>query len=352
MILPTPVVDDRVGPKGTDIAAQFGDLLTLTYWDLWCLLAAHQKYQGDLELVTAALVQKRRADRFWSMSRRDLTEDLITLTEDLSGRLNGIGTVREVLSKLTERIQKKESRKAIENVLERRGNHGPSEPMLRSPRRLLEREALRGTWPLLPVDPTPIALRLSELLIPPKKLGHFPKDQTFDLAGELDTSLNRELKRPDLSCEPLAHWYAVFRAGLTLFHEKHCWDDSYGNMGEIGKKWVEALLRVTPSSIGAEPQIFLKDLLMFLCWENYGLSSSDQVVKYIFKHLSKPEQNLAVLILDDIQIRAEFGLQKYRADTAAQILKALNAGGRSTPVKANHLHLVQSEGPFDLNDRE
>ena len=37
--LPDPIVDDRVGPKGIDIAATFGDVLTLTYWDLWCLLA-------------------------------------------------------------------------------------------------------------------------------------------------------------------------------------------------------------------------------------------------------------------------------------------------------------------------
>lgn len=343
--LPNPTVDDRVGPKGPDIAASFRTILTLTYWDLWCLLAAQQKYQGDLGLSRQFLIDKRLENKFWSSFRKDEVEDLITLVEDLSERVKPFGTIQNILQKLTERIIKKESQKAIRNILEQDGSHQPSEPMLRSPRRLLEQEAFRGMWSQLPIDPTPIAERLLDLFVPPKKHGYFPKEMTFALSRKVEKRIQRELVVKDPVINKVAHQYAVYRAALTLFHEHHTWDDSYGNMGDLGMEWVKSILSVTPSSICLAPNIFLKDLLMFLCWENYGLSYSNRIAKALQTELSKDELNLVVQILNDVRVRANIGFQNYNADNADRILKHLNI---TTPAyqttKLNHLRLVSPDG--------
>ena len=98
----------------------------------------------------------------------------------------------------------------------------------------------------------------------------------------------------------LARRYAVLRAALTLFHELHTWDDSYGVMGELGTQWIKEVLQVTPTSIQ---------------------------------------------ILSDIKIRAVAGFQKYRADEASRILQGLNVSPPPTQIiKSNHLRLVVSEG--------
>ncbi len=343
--LPNPVVDDRMGPKGPDIAVSFGTILTFTYWDLWCLLAAQQKYQGDLNLLRQALVDKRLENKFWISFRKDAVEDLIALVEDLSIRVKPFGAIQNILQKLTDRIVKKESQKAIRNIIDQEGSHQPSEPMLRSPRRLLEQEAFRGMWSQLPIDPTPIAERLLDLFVPPKKHGHFPKGLTFALSRKVEKRIQRELDTKDPAINKTAHQYAVYRAALTLFHEHHTWDDSYGNMGDLGMEWVKSILSITPSSIGLLPNIFLKDLLMFLCWENYGLSYSDRIASALQTQLSKNEQNIAVQILSDIKQRADLGFQNYNADNAVRILKHLNV---ATPVnqiaKPSHLRLVNPEG--------
>ncbi len=345
IVLPTPVVDDRVGPKGPDVAAIFENVLTLTYWDLWCLLAAQQKYQGDLGMLRQFLIAKRLENKFWSSFRKDAVEDLITLTEDLADRVKPFGPIENILQKLTERILKKESQKALRNVLEQEGSHQPSEPMLRSPRRLLEQEAFRGTWSQLPIDPTPIAEKLLDLFVPPKKHGYFPKGMTFALSRKVEKRIQRELVVKGPAINKKAHQYAVFRAALSLFHEHHTWDDSYGNMGDLGIEWVKAILTMTPSSIGVAPDIFLKDLLMFFCWENYGLSYPDRIASALQAQLPKGELNIATQILTDIKLRAETGFQNYNADNAAKILKHLNvAVPKSQATTPTHLRLISPEG--------
>ncbi len=114
------------------------------------------------------------------------------------------------------------------------------------------------------------------------------------------------------------------RRALTLFHELHCWDDSYGEMGDLGQKWIQEILSIKPNMLEVDASIFLKDLLMFLCWEDYGLSKSTQVAEFIKNQLSLTEQALATKILRDIKHRAEAGFQKYRAMQAANVLMLLN----------------------------
>ena len=341
MTLPDPIVRDIRGPSGPDTAAMFGDQLTLTYWDLWCLLAAQLKFNGSLNALHDFLIHKRRTENFWSYHRRELVEDLITLTEDLIGRLGRVASVSEVLARLPERLVKKESQKAVRNFMEQEGSYPPSEPMLRSPRRLLTREAYRGMWLGLTVDPTQFADRLVPLFRPPAKHGYFPKGQTFALSRRVEKRIAHELAVGGEVANPSAHRYAVFRAALTLFHEQHTWDDSYGAMGDLGKVWIEEVLLVTPTLVGSDPRFFLKDLFMFLVWENYGLSMPDQIADYVRNKLSDEERVIVIEVLTVVRGWAEIGFLDYQAGEAARILAAIGA-----PVglakKMSHLRLIET----------
>lgn len=48
-----------------------------------------------------------------------------------------------------------------------------------------------------------------------------------------------------------AHVYAVQRAALTLFHEEHHWDDSYGVMDELGNQ--KSGMSMPPSLVSRAP---------------------------------------------------------------------------------------------------
>ncbi len=310
-------------PRGADEAAVFpGGILTLTYWDLWTLISCKHRFKSDLLLLRASLIDRRLNQKFYSMSRKELLEDLIALVDDLLERLKQVGTVDDVLAVLPERLLKKEIQKGIKNITDDWGNdYPPSEPMLRSPRRLLEKEAMRGMWSMLPVDPTPISILLRPLFIPTKKRGFFPKGATFSLSQRMERGISKELRKGG-TMNVHAYRYAVYRAALTLFHEEHHWDDSYGVMGDLGKRWVDEILSVTASDIFVEPRIFLKDLLMFLCWENYGLSDCGDIEAYI-RRLPDQEQGMVIEILFNIKTRASQGFQQFNAENAERIFKRI-----------------------------
>ena len=83
---------------------------------------------------------------------------------------------------------------------------------------------------------------------------------------------------------------------------------------------------------------------MFLVWEDFGLSDSDQVASYL-KDLSLKEQEIGVQILTDTALRAHAAFQKYRAEEAEQILQKLGVQKLSTISIATskpHLQLVPS----------
>ena len=338
-------------PQGADPAAVFPDgLLTLTYWDFWCLISAHKRFWSSLGELRKSLVDRRLNRSFHSMSRKDLIEDLITLVDDLAHRLSDVGTVDQVLATIPERLIKKETQKGIKNITDDWGNYyPPSESMLRSPRRLLEKEAMRGMWPRLPFDPTPIADTLRPLFLPKKKVGYFPKGTTFALSRRIEKAVEKELaKSESAEMNRRAYRYAVHRAALTLFHEEHHWDDSYGVMGELGKKWIEDLLSVTADDLCMSHGVFLKDLLMLLCWENYGLSDSDQITQYL-KQVSQEEHVIAIHVLRDVQSRAEQGFQQYNAENAERILKKIGQDTRRLTA-LNLVSPVDSGPPITSRD--
>jgi hypothetical protein len=91
------------------------------------------------------------------MSQGELLEDLLLLLDDLVARVESAhASVDEILQHLPESLLKKETKKGIGNIMSDLGYcYPPSKPMVRSPRRLLAREAMRGgMWGQLSVGPT------------------------------------------------------------------------------------------------------------------------------------------------------------------------------------------------------
>lgn len=334
MKLPSPEISVlKSYPKGNDLAAVYPDgILTLTYWDLWCLLTAKQKFGSELSLLRNALIDKRRNERFFSWSRKETTEDLISLLYDLQDRIREVASVDEILNGIPDRLLKKESQKALKNILKAECYYPPSEPMLRSPRRVLFTEAMRGMWSSLPIDPTSIANLLRPIFIPKKDPGYFAKGTTFALSRRVEKAVAKELSKADefIVINRRGYRYAVYRAVLTLFHEEHNWDDSYGMMGELGQSWVKEILAFTANDIGVDSKVFLKDLLMFFCWESYGLSESKQVIRSL-QNLERADLALAITILTDINERAEQGFQEYRVEIATKFLEEF----KSPPFASN-----------------
>jgi hypothetical protein len=158
MPLEAPIVDVlKEHPQGADTVAVFLSAnLELTYWDLWCLLSAKHCFNASLIDLRKSLVERRLQSRSCGMSQSELLGDLFDLLDDLLARVESAHTsVDEILQHLSESLLKKEIKKGIDNITSNLGYcYPPSEPMVRSPRRLLEREAMRGMWGQLSVDPT------------------------------------------------------------------------------------------------------------------------------------------------------------------------------------------------------
>ncbi len=313
-------------PQGADTVAVFLSAnIVLTYWDLWCLLSAKHRFESSLTELQASILDRRLHGRSWSMTRTELLEDLIALIHDLISRIETARTsVDEILQHLPEKLLKKELQKGITNITSDSGSYYlPSEPMLRSPRRLLEAEAMRGMWDHLPVNPNVSADRLKSFFLPPPKLGFVDKGRSFAFARKIDKAVESELKNStQLGSNSNASRYAVLRAALSLYHELHAWDDSYGVVSDRGVKWLNELLSIKPTDAEADSKVFLKDLLMFLCWENYGLSDLDAISSYV-NVLHSSDILIAIHVLKVIHFRATQGFQIQNAKIAERALKKI-----------------------------
>lgn len=240
-------------------------------------------------------------------------------------RLDDSGAVvGAVLDSLPERLLKKEFLKAVRNITGAWSQNPPSEAMLRSPRRLLEKEAYRGAWSDFAVDPSPYVVALRPLFMPPEKVGYFVGKSTSALWRRIQKAIDKEMECAQLKPNVKAHEYAILRAALTLYHEEHNWHDEYQLMSDMGIEWFKALLRISPTETEIKPKFFLKDFLMFICWENYGLSDRAASTQYLIEAFSAHDLGVAKGILNDISQRARVAYQGFQADEADRILEILN----------------------------
>jgi len=324
-------------PKGNDTAAIYPNGFQLSYWDLWFLITLKQKFNFDFRAIENHFVDKILSKNHWSIHHRDSFKDLHAHLKDLMDRIRKGPTPEEILATLPEKLLKKESQKALKNVYEGGGySHPLSEAMESSPRRLLKEDAMRGEWPRLPVDPTPIANDLFIYYQPPKH--YFTLQQTFSLNRRLEKTVNRALKSSSPLFHNEAYAYAVYRAAMTLFNEENNWDDSCGVMGDLFQDWLDKLLEMTPQTTNANPDVFLKDLLLFCCWEDHGCVE-EQKLKIYMSQLSNQENEIAKSILGMTHQRAKEAFEEYQADKIKKLGQIIWPGWNEKPK----LKQVESE---------
>lgn len=195
----------------------------------------------------------------------------------------------------------------------------------------------------MPVNPIQYESQLISLFTPKAKFGYVPKGATFKLARRFEKKVNQVLAKIDKNSEARAHRYSLHRCLLSLYQEENCWDDSFGNMSDLGQEWMKVVLSETPRSLPCGAVTFLKDLLMYCCWEDYSLVSIDWVVNYINSILDSRERELAVMILEDIVGRATAAFCKYNADTAINLLEKIGYNISGVDKKAPRLRIVDAE---------
>lgn len=342
MNLPEATANFVRGPKGEDIAVEFGDVISLSFWDLWCLIVVREKFEDCFEDARNLLAEKIASRSMLNFFEINDLRDLHHLLEDLESRVESIGTPSAILEKVPEKLIKKEMAKAKTIILEAGGsNHARSAQMLQAPYRLLKTEAYRGEWDRLPVNPDIYVNHFIEILTPYGKRGYIPADATFKLVGRLEKKIQSTLKKIETSSNSRNHRFAMFRCLVTLYHERSCWDDSYGNMGGFGQECIQEILKETPESQSCDPKIYLKDILMFYCWENHGLIPCEWIDDYVTNKISNEEKHLASLILNDIENRATAAFCPYNAKSAKRLRNKIQEKSKFISIKPSHLTLVK-----------
>ena len=155
---------------------------------------------------------------------------------------------------------------------------------------------------------------------PPKH--YFTLDQSFSLSRRLEKIVNKKLKLASPLFHKDAYSYAVYRAAMTLYEEENNWDDSCGVMGELFQTWLKKILDITPQSAEIDPKIFLKDLLLFCCWEEYGCVE-EQWLKTYFSELSKGENEIGKAILQDAYNKSVQAFEDYEANNIKRIAQVI-----------------------------
>ncbi len=320
----TPVIQVLKGaPKGNDIAAIYPDGFQLSYWDLWFMVVIQHRFQSDPQGLEAYFIDKILNERFRGLYRREQVEDFLAHLCNLRNRLQGKPSIDAFLTSIPEKLVKKETQKGIKNVYDGDGAglYPLSAAMLSSPRRQLHKDAMRGEWRNLPVDPGSIADKLYIVYQPP---GHyFEKKQMSGLWRRLEKAVQKQLASSTPLFHKGAHEYAVYRAAATLYHEEHNnWHDSYGIMNDLLQSWITKMLEFTRETIGAHPKAFLKDLLLFLCWSEYACVEETRFKEY-FEKLSTDENEIAKAILREAHLKAKHAFQDYKVERIARVAKTV-----------------------------
>lgn len=134
--------------------------------------------------------------------------------------------------------------------------------MQRTPRRVLEKRALLGSWAAFAVSPAPYHAELKSTV----------KDGYYDYRGAAIVVLSLEIAAARLlshSVDDLQH-LAVHRAMLSVAIEAMAQvDDSLAELGEHFREHEQAYLALLRDHL--EIPGLLRDLLELAVWEDYGL---------------------------------------------------------------------------------
>lgn len=296
----------RPVPIGTDTACRVhtcgkGANLPISYWDLWFAIVTVERYEGDL----GRLAEYFREERSRSLDREAVTGKLSHL-RDLQHRLQEAGvSLSTVLDAAGPGLVKQESRRAPGRVLKHNERQNErSAPMRCPPLKRLYPAVLRQHWPRFPVSPEPYAERLAKRF---KWNGLYGENASHGLARKLDSETARAEKL--LAKRAVAEALAMLRGLMTVAVELIAIaDDSYGAIGDSFQEAFGLYLRLPWDASGIECEVFLRDLLDFLIWEDYGLTDrqrdgffaalSSERADYCLDHLRRRQTELMAIDLD------------------------------------------------------
>lgn len=260
----------RPVPVGTDTACMVkpcGEAaeFPVSYWDLWFAIVTGNEYDGDLD----RLAEHFREDRSRSLGRETATRKLSHL-RDLQVRLRNAGlSMTAVLAAAGPDLVKQEERRAAGRVLKHNERQYERSVAMRCPpRERLYPAVLRKHWPQFPVSPEPYAERLAKRFNWDRFHG---ENASHGLARKLDSEAARAEKL--LAKDSVAEALAMLRSLMTVAVELIAIaDDSYGAIGDSFQEAFKLYLRLPWRASGIGGEVFLRDLIDFLTWEDYGLT--------------------------------------------------------------------------------
>ncbi|NLF19755.1 MAG: hypothetical protein GX595_21195 [Lentisphaerae bacterium] len=247
------------------IAIPAGGTLDLSYWDVWYVLLATDRFEGDLNRLALELRELRQGSFASDAAKRKLSH-----LRDLQQRLAraGIG-VSDILAALPPDLARVERRRAYGRIAKHnQRSYELSEAMRTLPLERFCEIARRGLWAPFPVSPQPYYDHLRAEFNWRRCHG---EDASWALARKLDAAVAaaKELEDKGTFAEALA----ALRATLTVTIELvEMADDSFGCIGQSFKEAFNRYLAFPRQNAGIPPQGFLTDLLELLVFEDYGFT--------------------------------------------------------------------------------
>lgn len=228
------------------------------HWDRW-LLRLSLADVGGLPAIERELRRRRRNKK---LSIHAAAEALLAQVVDLRARLAQTARTPETLLDAEERASDWLFKKAFKRVWHD-GPHHKTAAMMDTPRRRLERRALRGHWGEFPVSPSCFEPALLRII---GTDGHVHWAMIGTVSRMLDIEIDSLVRATGSDMERLA----LHRAAMTVILELSARsEDSMGDLGELFHGSEEAYY---PLVLGAFVDgVLLRDLLELSIWEDYGL---------------------------------------------------------------------------------
>lgn len=281
-------------------------------WDLWYLVILTADCAGSWAELAARLRERTRGSAGstsyqqldWEAKRSqlaDLRDRIEQARLDPSVLVAGLAEDRAVL------------RKARAKLFERAVADGDkTAAMRRTPRWLLEAQALRGEWDRFPVSPARFEPVFAGEL---GRRDFWTEKGSFDLCDRLEVALGQAGRR--CGARP-AELLALHRAGLTvLIGAMECVDDSCGVVGDFYGTVLQTYVGLPWPATGIAPEVYYRDLLNLATWEDYGLMF--QRLGSLYAAL--PPEHLPLADATLRQIRSELLRREELGHQAAEALR-------------------------------
>lgn len=284
-------------------------------WDLWLLVCS---LTDDTGLDGLDRKLRHRINTPGGHLRND-SEAKLSHLDDLRARLSKLGIRPEDIA-LEEAGDKKIVKKARTKIFEGTASLKDfSEPMRNTPRARLSARAMSGRWDKFPDSPATFASPLFEIV---NGRDHHSVSQDFTLARRLAKAWRYAAEKADQNPEEAL---ALHRAMLTVCHaSQERTNDSCGAVGEVFTAAIGAYSTVPWEQAGIEPEIYLRDIIEFAVWEQYGQGGE---LEELFKATNPKHGDLAVRIFAETVAELErFGLFEYQVQAARAHWAALLVG--------------------------